>query len=370
MRKTLIFLSVMIAAAAAAAQSPSAASFKVYDGFGFSMEYPVEWLATGMEMRGAHIFIFTPGETEMDPTDFLDLSGQMESGRPFALYASISAEKAAELGFHWKEREDALAGIGEALAMQSRSMRNEKTAIGITDGVLTTGPCGEDGAGSAYIVTAKAADGSFTLFIAAAPAAEAREHAAVFKRMHESIAVKQTAAPSPAGSQGFDRMVCGGMSADYPRGWNPVWMQIGEVDLKAAMFLQDQPSIDFLRETDFPPTGFKGSFVFLFITKGEFARSMIESEELDGLIQNLIAGMGSEPQVLESGAAVLNGVDGRRMSLRLNGKDGSKIGAFISISLDAAGETIYAFLGTSPIQSFTADRKKFEAMAASFTYTP
>jgi hypothetical protein len=370
MRKTLLLLSLTIAAAAAAAQSPSAVAFRVHDGIGFSMDYPMEWLVTGVEMRGASIFIFAQDQTELDALDFLGLDEQVESGKPFALYAALSPEIAAEFGFSWKEREDALASVEEILGMEPKGTRRESAAIGITDGVLSTGPCGENGTSSAYIVTAKAADGSFTLFIAAAPAAQAREYAAVFKLMHESIAVKETPAPTQAGSQGYDRLACGGASIDYPRGWNPMWLQIGDANLKAAMFLQSQPTIVFLQEMDFPPSQLTGSFACLFIVSGEFARSMTESGSLEVVLEGMVASLGTEPQVLEREAAVLNGVDGRRMTARLTGKDGKKSGAFVCISLDTAGETMYVFLGLSPIQSFTADRKKFEAMAGSFTDTP
>ena len=371
MRKTLLFIVMTIAAVSLAAQLPdNGARFQIHDGMGFSMEYPADWRASGVEMAGMSVIIFAQDQTELDALDFLGMDEQVESGKPFALYAAISPESASELGFSWKEREDALVSVEEVLGVEPQSMRTESAAIGVTDGVLTTGTCGKDGTSSAYIVTAKAADGPFTLFIAAAPAEQSREYAALFKRMHESIAVKETPGPSQAGSQGYERLVTSGASVDYPHGWNPMWLQMGDMGMKAVMFMQNKATIGVLKEMDFPPTGLTGAFACLFIISGESARSMIGSGGLDVLLESMIESLGTEPQVSHTKTAVLNGVEGKLITARLTGKGGNKSGVFLSVSFDAPGETMYMFLGISPNQSFIADWKKFEAMAGSFTYAP
>jgi hypothetical protein len=366
MKKIITALLALSAAVGAYAQfSQAAVPLAFHEGVVLSTKYPAEWVISGFDMDGMTAYTFSPESGLVDPFDFLDISGSIDAGLPFAVIVTISPEMLKSLNEELGEGEDPLEGVYEELGEEIRTEKTGNVRIGRATGTLTTGLWGEDGSTAGYIVSARTASGGYLFFIGISPAEEADAWLETFRAMHGTVSVKDSVEGLQGGTAGYDRMSSSRLLIDYPRDWHPFWMETGF--MQAAMFMPMQFSVDFFKSMDFPPTDAE-SIAMVAIASGEEAESLA-SPGLDDLFDNIIGGLGEDPKASQKAAAVLNKLQGKSMTVAFTDSEGVKKSAYVVISIDGT-DAFYAFVGISTSQRFTADKKKFEVMAKSFSFKP
>jgi hypothetical protein len=367
MRKAAFLLIAAVAASSAYAQfAPLSANTAYHEGIVICAQYPSGWTVSGMDLGGLSICFISPRADIMDPSDLMDVSQLLKDGEPFAILGTFTPEAALAFGKDLGDGENPLSGLYESLGEELERQTTENISTAGSMGTLVTGRWGDEGQTVAYVASAKTVQGAVAFFIGVSSFEDADAYRDAFALMHGSFTLKGGPEGIPSGNQGFNRLASGRLGVDYPSDWHPLWLETK--GMKAALFTVTPLTFETFQDMDFPPTGNEESIAMIAIASGEELEG-ISGMTPDEILGNLSQGLGTKLQTLEKGSVTLNGLDGRRTGVSFTDKDGGKKNAFACAAVDPSG-VMYMFVGISPAQRYTADKKKFEAMVRSFSFRP